>query len=94
MIQTEQNNILRLEKQIQYILKLAATVTFAFFLCAILMGCSTWKKLDRTERGALIGGGTGAIVGGAGGSSGGALVGGATGAVAGGLIGHATKHDD
>ena len=54
----------------------------------VLPGCSTWRKLNGTEKGAVIGGGTGAVVGevvAPGG--GGALVGGALGAVGGGLIG-------
>lgn len=54
-----------------------------------LSGCSTWNKLDKTEKGAIIGGGSGALIGGAAtGGSGGALIGGAAGAVGGGVIGH------
>jgi uncharacterized protein YcfJ len=58
-------------------------------LAVIFSGCSTWDKFNRTEKGAVIGGGTGALVGqvvAPGG--GGAVVGGALGAVGGGLIGH------
>ena len=55
-------------------------------------GCSTWRKLDNTEKGAVIGGGTGAAVGSAVSPGiGGAVVGGALGAVGGGLIGNETK---
>ncbi|MCB0358317.1 MAG: glycine zipper 2TM domain-containing protein [Bdellovibrionales bacterium] len=58
-------------------------------------GCSTWNKLDRTEKGAVIGGGSGALVGSqVGEGAGGALVGGALGATAGGVIGHETDDDD
>lgn len=62
---------------------------FLVFLCS----CSTWRKLDKTERGALIGTGTGAAIGSFGGS-GGALLGGAAGGVAGGLIGNELDEDD
>lgn len=56
-----------------------------------LAGCQTARD-DRLASGALIGGGTGALVGGiAGRSVGGALVGGAIGAVAGALIADATR---
>jgi uncharacterized protein YceK len=54
-----------------------------------LSGCSTWDKLDKTEKGALIGGGSGALIGGAATrGTGGALIGGAAGAIGGGVIGH------
>lgn len=66
-------------------------VLFASLL--LLTNCSTWDKLDRTERGAVIGTGAGAVIGGATGSGTGALVGGAVGGVAGGVIGHETDED-
>lgn len=54
-----------------------------------LSGCSTWDKLDNTEKGALIGAGSGAVIGGAATrGAGGALIGGAIGGVGGGVIGH------
>ena len=54
-----------------------------------LCGCSTWNKLDNTEKGAVIGGGSGALIGGAATrGAGGALIGGAAGAIGGGVIGH------
>ena len=54
-----------------------------------LSGCSTWNKLDKTEKGAIIGGGSGALIGGAATrGAGGALIGGAAGAIGGGVIGH------
>lgn len=56
-----------------------------------LSGCSTWDKLDRTERGAVIGTGGGAAVGAAVGGTKGAVVGGVLGGVGGGVIGHTTK---
>ena len=57
-------------------------------------GCSTWDKLNDTERGAVIGGGTGALVGGAVQGGAGAVVGGAAGALGGGLIGHEMEERD
>jgi uncharacterized protein YcfJ len=56
--------------------------------------CSTWRKLDNTEKGSVIGAGSGALVGdivapGVGGT----LVGGAIGAVGGGLIGNEIDKD-
>ena len=58
-------------------------------------GCATWRKLNGTERGAVIGGGTGAIVGNAVAPGvGGTVLGGAVGAVAGGAIGHEEDRDE
>ena len=59
-----------------------------------LSGCSTWNKLDKTEKGAVIGTAGGATVGGATGGAGGALLGGAVGGVTGGVIGHHVEKDD
>jgi Glycine zipper len=54
-----------------------------------LAGCSTWEKLNRTEKGAVIGGGAGAVVGNViSPGVGGTIVGGAVGAAGGGLIGN------
>ncbi len=58
-----------------------------------LSGCATWDKLDRTERGALIGAGGGAVVGGVVGGTKGAVLGGVGGGVAGGVIGHNTDDE-
>jgi uncharacterized protein YcfJ len=63
-------------------------------IVAAVSGCSTWDKLDRTERGAVIGTGAGAVTGGSTGSATGAIIGGAAGGVAGGVIGHETDDDD
>lgn len=63
-------------------------------LAISISGCSTWEKLDKTERGAVIGTGTGAALGGAAHGTGGALLGGAAGGVTGGLIGHELEEDD
>ena len=63
-------------------------------LAITFSGCSTWRKLDDTERGAVIGGGSGAVLGGAVGGTGGAVLGGAGGAVAGGLIGNEMEKDE
>ncbi len=58
-------------------------------LTATACGCSTWNKLDNQEKGAVIGGGTGALVGNAiSPGVGGTAVGGGLDAVAGGVIGH------
>ena len=66
-------------------------------ICAgILMssGCATWSKLDDTEKGAVIGGGTGVAVGNiVSPGLGGTVIGGALGAVGGGVIGHETDRD-
>lgn len=72
------------------------TILCAAALSLASTGCSTWDKLNDTERGAVIGGGTGAAVGTAvsDGSAGGALVGGAVGALGGGLIGHEMDEHD
>jgi outer membrane lipoprotein SlyB len=65
------------------------------FTITTISSCSTWRKLNDTERGAIIGGGSGAAVGTAiGGGAGGALIGGAAGAVGGGLIGREMDKDD
>lgn len=75
-----------------------SSVTRYFLLVGIVTaysGCSTWHKLNDTERGAVIGGGSGALIGdvvapGVGGT----VVGGAVGAVGGGLIGHEMDEHD
>lgn len=65
------------------------------FVAAPLSGCSTWRKLNNTEKGAVIGGASGAAVGNAvsDGSAGGTVLGGALGAVGGGAIGHEMDRD-
>lgn len=68
---------------------LAASALFA------ASACSTWRKLDDTERGAVIGGGSGAVLGSAVSPGvGGTLIGGAAGAGAGALIGNAVEDHD
>lgn len=62
-------------------------------ISGVLSSCSTWDKLDNTEKGAVIGVGSGAAIGGASGSAGGALLGGAAGGLAGGVIGHQVDED-
>ena len=58
-------------------------------------GCSTWHKLNNTEKGAVIGAGSGAaVIGAATGSPGGAVLGGAAAGVAGGLIGNEMDKDE
>lgn len=62
-------------------------------LSMAISSCSTWNKLNETERGAVIGTGSGAVVGGAVGGTPGAVIGGVGGGVAGGLIGHEMDED-
>jgi uncharacterized membrane protein len=69
-------------------------VLVGVFMMGGLTGCATWNKLDRTEQGALIGAGGGAVVGGVMGGTEGAVLGGVGGGVAGGVIGHNTGDDD
>lgn len=64
-------------------------------LTASTVGCSTWNKFNDTEKGAVIGGGTGVAVGNAVSPGlGGTVIGGAAGALAGGAIGHEVERDD
>ena len=64
-------------------------------LLLTMSGCSTWRKLDNTEKGAVIGTGTGAAVGSAvAPGAAGTVVGGAIGGVGGGLIGHEMDQDE
>lgn len=64
------------------------TIQFLGVTIFFLSGCSTWDKLNQTEKGAVIGTGAGAAVGGAVGGTKGAIIGGAGGGVTGGIIGH------
>jgi len=59
----------------------------AVLLLLNLGGCSTWRKLNNTEKGGAIGGGTGALIGAAVGGPVGVVVGGAAGAFGGSIIG-------
>ena len=68
-------------------------VLTSFLLSTTLLtlgGCSTMDKLNRTEKGAIIGTGSGALIGGAVGGGTGAILGGVGGGVVGGVIGHET----
>ena len=56
-----------------------------------LSGCSTWRKLNNTEKGGTIGGGAGILVGAAVGGPVGAVVGGAAGAFGGIVIGSESR---
>lgn len=67
------------------------TLTLIMLLAS---SCSTWNKLDKTEKGAVIGGGSGAVLGGATAGTTGSLIGGAVGATAGGVIGHQVERRD
>ncbi len=53
-----------------------------------LSGCETWDGLGKTKKGAIIGAGSGALIGTAVGGGKGAIIGGAAGGVGGGVIGH------
>lgn len=68
-------------------------VLFIFSLLFTFEACSTWNKLNDTEKGAVIGGGSGALLGGETAGTGGALLGGAGGAALGGVIGHEIQKD-
>lgn len=66
----------------------------AAFIVVAASGCSTWHKLNDTEKGAVIGGGSGAIIGNTVSPGvGGTVVGGAVGAATGGVIGHEVQRD-
>jgi|GEM_PF-1147450 len=66
------------------------TILFFAMVLAVcgVTGCATWEKLDKTERGAVIGTGGGAAVGAAVGGTKGAVLGGVAGGVAGGVFEH------
>ncbi len=69
-------------------------VVIGLVVMMVLTGCSTWRKLNDTEKGAVIGGGTGVAVGNmVSPGLGGTVVGGAAGAVGGGLIGNEMDKD-
>lgn len=60
-----------------------------------LAGCSTWEGLEEREKGALIGGATGAVVGSeVGDGAAGTIIGGAAGTGAGYIIGKQFEDDD
>lgn len=62
-------------------------------LCA-LSSCSSWNKFNNTEKGAVIGGGSGVVVGNlVSPGVGGTVVGGALGALGGGVIGNETDRE-
>lgn len=62
-------------------------LALAFLFIAALSGCATWRKLNHTEKGGTLGGGSGALVGAAVAGPVGVVVGGAAGAFAGAVIG-------
>lgn len=69
--------------------EIALTLLTTLFTTALFLveGCSEWRSLDNRERGAIIGGASGAAVGSAIGDTPGALIGGAAGVIGGGAIG-------
>lgn len=85
---------MKIMKVVRVDMETRAIVIACLLVISFSSGCSTWRKLDRTEQGAVIGVGSGALIGGAAtGNAGGALLGGAAGGVAGGVIGHETDDD-
>jgi uncharacterized protein YcfJ len=78
-------------------MKLHKLLALAFALATsavVLTGCVDPNgEPDNTGSGALIGAGTGALIGGANGRGGAALIGAAVGAIAGGLIGHSIDQE-
>lgn len=63
-------------------------------IITLICGCSTWNKFDNEEKGAVIGGGSGALIGDAiAPGVGGTLIGGGLGTVAGAAIGSDVKKD-
>jgi len=69
------------------------TFIIAAVVALSLGGCSEYSAADRTVGGALVGAGTGALIGGAVGGGNGALAGAAIGGVGGAVIGHETTPD-
>lgn len=70
-------------------------ISVAAAIMLAISGCSTWRKLNDTERGAVIGGGSGAVIGNAvTGGVGGTVLGGAAGAAGGALIGNELEERD
>ena len=67
-------------------------IVYSFLLATSMLvaaGCSTWDKFNSTEKGAVIGGGTGVAIGNVVAPGiGGTIVGGAAGAGVGALAGH------
>jgi uncharacterized protein YcfJ len=77
-------------------MKLSKLISISLLILGSLSasGCSTWHKLNNGEKGAVIGGGSGAVVGSAiAPGPAGTIVGGALGAVGGGLIGNEVDKD-
>ncbi|WP_297794825.1 OmpA family protein [uncultured Eudoraea sp.] len=69
--------------------KLTSILIVAMMFVSLNTGCNAIKNSNKTQRGAAIGGGGGALIGGLiAGNIGGALIGAAIGGVAGGLIGN------
>jgi len=64
-------------------------------LTALISGCASWDNMSKTQKGAVIGAGSGALIGTAvSRDAKGALIGGAAGAVGGGVIGHQMDKKD
>jgi hypothetical protein len=91
LIESNQKGQIVMEKPVRY-------SNVLFFICAVflLTGCSSWNSLNGTQKGAIIGGTGGAVLGNttSGGRTSGTLIGGAAGAVGGGLIGRELDRRD
>ncbi|MEZ4753987.1 MAG: YMGG-like glycine zipper-containing protein [Bdellovibrionota bacterium] len=74
-------------------MNLSVKILISLIVTTSFIACSTWNKLDNTEKGAVIGGGSGAVIGSAAGGTAGTIIGGAAGAVGGGLIGREVDDD-
>lgn len=70
------------------------TITLTICFCMTIQSCSTWRKLDNKEKGAVIGGGSGVVIGNAVAPGvGGTIIGGGLGAVTGGVVGNEIDKD-
>lgn len=61
-------------------------MTLVAMTLSVVTGCSTWDRMDRSEKGTVLGAGAGALGGAA--LSGGGVLGTAAGAAVGGVVGH------
>lgn len=67
--------------------KITLKIFSLILLISLSSGCATWRKLNNTEKGGAIGGGTGLVIGAAVGGPVGCVIGGAAGAFCGAVIG-------
>jgi outer membrane lipoprotein SlyB len=72
-------------------IKIINYYTIILTLSILTSSCSTWRKLNNTEKGGTIGGGSGILIGAAVGGPIGAVIGGAAGAFGGAVVGSEAK---